>query len=136
VVVNAASIEPDRMEEVLFGRESGDAPIQLGVFERAHGGTLFIDEVGDMPLGTQSKILRVLVDQAFSRLGGSSTVRVDVTIGVQKPEKVDTNAVKAALPVGDVSVKAVKGGLDVPDDEGGDIAVIASAGIEVYLDVP
>ena len=80
VVVNAASIEPDRMEEVLFGRESTDTPLQAGVFERAHGGTLFIDEVGDMPPGTQSKILRVLVDQAFSRLGGGSTVRVDVRV--------------------------------------------------------
>ncbi len=51
-----------------------------GLFERAHNGTLFIDEVGDMPAGTQSKILRVLVDQAFVRLGGSTTVRVDVRV--------------------------------------------------------
>ena len=80
VVVNAASIEADRMEEVLFGREDGDGPAQPGVFERADGGTLFIDEVGDMPAGTQSKILRVLVDQAFMRLGGASTVRVDVRV--------------------------------------------------------
>jgi two-component system nitrogen regulation response regulator NtrX len=80
VVVNAASIESDRMEEVLFGREDPGRPPLAGVFERAHGGTLFIDEVGDMPYGTQSKILRVLVDQAFTRLGGSSTVRVDVRV--------------------------------------------------------
>ena len=80
VVVNAASIEPDRMEEVLFGRELPDGPVQTGVFERGHGGTLFIDEVGDMPTGTQSKILRVLVDQAFTRLGGATTVRVDVRV--------------------------------------------------------
>ncbi|MEO0622545.1 MAG: sigma-54 dependent transcriptional regulator [Pseudomonadota bacterium] len=80
VVVNAASMEADRMEEVLFGREEADRPAVIGLFERAHGGTLFIDEVGDMPLGTQSKILRVLVDQAFTRLGGSSTVRVDVRV--------------------------------------------------------
>ncbi|HSF95316.1 MAG TPA: sigma-54 dependent transcriptional regulator [Thermohalobaculum sp.] len=80
VVVNAASIEPERMEEVLFGRESPGASVQAGVFERAHGGTLFIDEVGDMPPGTQSKILRVLVDQAFTRLGGGATVRVDVRV--------------------------------------------------------
>ena len=79
VVVNAASIEPGRMEEVLFGREQ-DGIVQTGVFERAHGGTLFIDEVGDMPTGTQSKILRVLVDQAFMRLGGSATVRVNVRV--------------------------------------------------------
>ena len=79
VVVNAASIDPTRMEDVLFGREV-DGTVQAGVFERAHGGTLFIDEVGDMPLVTQSKILRVLVDQAFMRLGGSATVRVDVRV--------------------------------------------------------
>ena len=84
VVVNAASIEPERMEEVLFGRESAaTAPTpahEPGMFEKAHGGTLFIDEVADMPLGTQSKILRVLVDQSFTRLGGTSTVRVDVRV--------------------------------------------------------
>ena len=84
IVVNAASIAPERMEEVLFGRETpangtagGHEP---GMFERADGGSLFIDEVADMPLGTQSKILRVLVDQSFIRLGGSSTVRVDVRV--------------------------------------------------------
>ena len=80
VVVNAASIEADRMEEVLFGREQAGVIERTGVFEQAHGGTLFIDEVGDMPAGTQSKILRVLVDQAFTRLGGGSTVRVDVRV--------------------------------------------------------
>lgn len=80
VVVNAASIESDRMEEVLFGREQSGVVERTGVFEQADGGTLFIDEVGDMPTGTQSKILRVLVDQAFTRLGGASTVRVDVRV--------------------------------------------------------
>jgi len=80
VVVNAASIEPERMEKVLFGREHPDRPPADGVFERAHGGTLFLDEVADMPHGTQAKILRVLVDQAFTRLGGNSTVRVDVRV--------------------------------------------------------
>ncbi len=79
-VVNAASIDPERMEEVLFGRELESGGTIPGVFERAHGGTLFIDEAGEMPMGTQSKILRVLVDQAFTRLGGASTVRVDVRV--------------------------------------------------------
>lgn len=65
-----------------------------------------------------------------------SDVQVDVTIGVQQPGAVDTDAVKATLPVGTVTVRAVQGGLDVPDDEGGDIAVIASAAIEVRLDLP
>ncbi len=80
VVVNAASIDADRMEEVLFGRETDGSTTHTGVFERADGGTLFIDEVGDMPPGTQSKILRVLVDQLFQRVGGASTVRVDVRV--------------------------------------------------------
>ena len=65
-----------------------------------------------------------------------NTMQVNVTIGVQKPERVDSDAVKAALPVGQVSVKVVKGGLDVPDEEAGDSAVIASAAVEVRLDLP
>lgn len=65
-----------------------------------------------------------------------NAVQVDVTIGVQEPAKVDLEKVKATLPVGTVTVKAVKGGLDVPDDEAGDIAVIASAAVEVHLDLP
>ena len=66
----------------------------------------------------------------------TGAMRVEVTIGVQQPERVDTEAVKAALPVGQVSVKVVKGGLDVPDEEAGDIAVIASAAVEVRLELP
>jgi len=66
-----------------------------------------------------------------------SKMRVDVTIGAQKPEAVDTEAVKATLPVGVVTVKAVKGGLDVEDKDapGGDTAVIATAAIEVRIEV-
>jgi two-component system nitrogen regulation response regulator NtrX len=79
VVVNSASIGPDAMEEVLFGRE-GEGGIEPGLFERAHTGILFFDEVADMPPGTQAKILRVLVDQAFQRVGGTNTVRVDVRV--------------------------------------------------------
>ena len=66
----------------------------------------------------------------------TKTMQVNVTIGVQQPEQVDADAVKAALPVGEVSVKVVKGGLDVPDKEAGDIAVIASAAVEVRLELP
>lgn len=62
------------------------------------------------------------------------TLRVDVTIGVQAPEKVDTEKVKAALPVGQVSVRAVMGGLDVADEVVGDVAVIASAAVEVRIE--
>jgi uncharacterized protein (TIGR02058 family) len=65
-----------------------------------------------------------------------SKLMVDVTIGVQRPEKVDVEKVKASLPVGTVTVKAVKGGLDIPDPENNDPAVIASAAIAVRIDLP
>lgn len=80
IVVNAASIGPEQMEAVLFGRETAGQPPDPGLFERAHGGVLFIDEVAEMPPVTQSKILRVLVDQTFSRRDGADTVRVDVRV--------------------------------------------------------
>jgi len=64
------------------------------------------------------------------------TMQVEVTIGVQRPDKVDTEKVRASLPHGIVTVKAVKGGLDVPDEEVGDVAVIASAAVVVRLDLP
>jgi len=63
-------------------------------------------------------------------------MQVEVTIGVQRPEKVDAAAVKAALPHGEVVVTVVKGGLDVPDEEDGDVAVIASVAVAVRLDLP
>jgi uncharacterized protein (TIGR02058 family) len=66
----------------------------------------------------------------------SKTMLVEVTIGVQQPDKVDAEKVKASLPHGKASVKVVKGGLDVPDDAGGDVAVIASAAVVVKLDLP
>jgi two-component system nitrogen regulation response regulator NtrX len=80
VVVNSAAIGADHMEEVLFGRESPERGVEAGLLERAHTGVLFFDEVADMPPGTQSKILRVLVDQAFQRVGGGDVVRVDVRV--------------------------------------------------------
>ena len=80
VTVSSASIEPDRMEEVLFGRESGERGVEKGLLEEANGGVIFFDEVADMPLGTQSKILRVLVDQKFQRVGGSDKVQVDLRV--------------------------------------------------------
>jgi two-component system nitrogen regulation response regulator NtrX len=81
VVINAAAITPERMEVELFGTEqSNGASRKTGALEEAHGGTLFIDEIADMPRETQSKILRVLVDQTFLRVGGSTKVAVDVRI--------------------------------------------------------
>ncbi len=80
VTVNSASIEPDRMEDVLFGRESTGRGIEPGLLEQAHGGVIYFDEIADMPLGTQSKILRVLTEQQFQRVGGGDKVRVDLRV--------------------------------------------------------
>ncbi len=80
VSVASASIEPDRMEEVLFGRETPERGLEKGLLEQAHGGIVYFDEVADMPLGTQSKILRVLTEQQFTRVGGSDKVRVDLRV--------------------------------------------------------
>jgi len=77
VSVNSASISPEQMESVLFGSENNGV-VQTGMLEKAHGGVLFFDEVADMPLETQSRILRVLVEQSFTRLGGHDTVRVEI----------------------------------------------------------
>lgn len=81
MVVNAASIAPDQMESVLFGEEDASGkPTKIGLFEKAHNGTLLLDEVADMPIGTQNKILRVLTEQRFQRVGGRSSVTVDVRV--------------------------------------------------------
>src|SRR4029079_3636873 len=82
VVINAAAIMPENMEVELFGVEVGNGTQsrKVGALEEAHGGTLFIDEIADMPRETQNKILRVLVDQTFQRVGGSTKVTVDVRI--------------------------------------------------------
>jgi two-component system nitrogen regulation response regulator NtrX len=82
VVINAAAITPERMEIELFGVEqsNGSQQRKVGALEEAHGGTLFIDEIADMPRDTQNKILRVLVDQTFQRVGGTNKVAVDVRI--------------------------------------------------------
>jgi two-component system nitrogen regulation response regulator NtrX len=82
VVINAAAITPERMEVELFGVEqaNGSQERKIGALEEAHTGTLFIDEIADMPRETQNKILRVLVDQTFLRVGGINKVSVDVRI--------------------------------------------------------
>ncbi len=80
VVLAAARMAPERVEEELFGEEQGGELIRPGLLEVASGGTLFIDEVADMPLTTQGKILRVLTDQSFQRVGGTRAVKVDVRV--------------------------------------------------------
>jgi two-component system nitrogen regulation response regulator NtrX len=82
VVINAAAITPDRMEIELFGVDqvNGSDSRKAGALEEAHGGTLFVDDIAELPRETQNKILRVLVDQTFQRVGGSARISVDVRI--------------------------------------------------------
>lgn len=81
VVISAAGMTPERVDIEMFGEElEGGRPAKIGVFERAHGGTLYLDEVADMPRETQSRILRVLVEQRFRRVGGEQDVQVDVRV--------------------------------------------------------
>ncbi|NHN84703.1 response regulator [Acetobacter musti] len=81
IALNCATLAPSRFEEELFGLEGAEGvPRRIGVLERAHGGTLLLDEVADMPVETQGKIVRALQDQSFERIGGSTRVRVDVRV--------------------------------------------------------
>ncbi|WP_300552397.1 sigma-54 dependent transcriptional regulator [Maricaulis sp.] len=81
VAVSAPGISPERFEEELFGREHEDGKLKHpGLLERAHGGTLYLDEIADMPQETQSKLLRLLVEQRFRRVGGTEDVKVDVRV--------------------------------------------------------
>lgn len=84
VVLNCASLHPDRLEAELFGTEivglDPSVPRKIGLLEQAHGGILFLDEITDLPLPTQSKLIRVLQDQSFCRLGDHQKIEVDVRI--------------------------------------------------------
>ncbi|MDA9361810.1 sigma-54 dependent transcriptional regulator [Ascidiaceihabitans sp.] len=80
ITVNCAGVTPEQMEEMLFGREDAERGVEPGLLEQANGGVIYFDEVADMPLGAQTKILRVLVDQQFLRVGGSEKVRVDLRV--------------------------------------------------------
>jgi len=84
VVVNCAAMQPDRMELELFGSETGndgyDSPRKVGLFEQADGGTLLLDEIADMPLETQGKLVRVLQEQTFEHVGGTRRISVDVRV--------------------------------------------------------
>lgn len=80
VAINCATMEPDRIEAELFGTEPAEGPRKTGLLELAHNGTLFLDEISDMPLETQGKVLRVLIDQTFTRVGGTTRVQVDARV--------------------------------------------------------
>ncbi len=80
VAINCATMAPERIEAELFGVEQADGPQKNGLFELAHNGTLYLDEVADMPLETQGKILRVLIDQTFTRVGGTTRIQVDARV--------------------------------------------------------
>ncbi|MCZ6839818.1 MAG: sigma-54 dependent transcriptional regulator [Alphaproteobacteria bacterium] len=85
VVINCATMAPESLELELFGSEAGttgadNTPARVGLFEQAHAGTLLLDEVGDMPLETQGKIVRALQEQTFVRVGGTQKIHVDVRV--------------------------------------------------------
>ena len=81
VAIAAAGMTPERLDIELFGEEGVDGrPRKIGVFERAHNGTLYLDDVGDMPRESQSRVLRVLVEQRFRRVGGEQDVQVDIRV--------------------------------------------------------
>ncbi len=93
IVLNCATMSPERMEVELFGTEhgvdGGDGERVVGTFEQAHGGTLLLDEVADMPLETQGKIVRVLQEQTFHRVGGATSVSVDVRVMATSSRNLD-----------------------------------------------
>jgi len=80
VTVNSARITPERFEQELFGEETDGKLVRAGLLEMADGGTLFLDEVGEMPASSQARILRVLTEQSFVRVGGHRQIRVDVRV--------------------------------------------------------
>ena len=107
--------------------------LELGTGNDLHGGDYTkaaLRAVQDALHHSSLTMIRTL------KVNAKTGMFVDVTIGVQQPGKVDIEKVRASLPHGIVTVKAVKGGLDVPDPEGNDIAVIASAAVAVRLELP
>jgi len=80
VVMSAATMEAEQIDHELFGIEQNGGVIKTGLFEKAHGGTLYIDELADLPLSTQAKVLRILTERVFERVGGSTAVKVDVRV--------------------------------------------------------
>ena len=89
IIVNSALMEPDGIEEELFGLEENSRLIKQGFFDQANNGTLFIDEIGDMPIQTQSKILRVLTDSSFYRVGSNLPVNINVRLLCSSSENLE-----------------------------------------------
>src|SRR3546814_9869227 len=87
IVVAAARMTPERVEEELFGIEDRNGLVRPGLLEQGHGGTIYLDEIVDMPLTTQGKILRVLTDQSFTRVGGQRLGMVGVSVVSSKAGK-------------------------------------------------
>lgn len=106
--------------------------LEIGMGNDLHGGDYTKAAVRAVLDAMHHSSLTMIRSLGISR----EDMHVDVTVGVQKPEAVDTDAVKAAFPFGQISVKTVAGGLDIPDDEGDDVAVIATAGIVVRVELP
>ncbi|MEP3346116.1 MAG: sigma-54 dependent transcriptional regulator [Litoreibacter sp.] len=133
VTINCATVEPERMEEVLFGRESKERGIEPGLLEQAHGGIVFFDEVADMPLGTQSKILRVLVEQQFQRVGGNDNVRVDLRVISSTNRNLD-QAIEAGTFREELYHRLNVVPIEVPslEDRREDIPTLASYFIEMF----
>jgi uncharacterized protein (TIGR02058 family) len=107
--------------------------LELGAGNDLHGGDYTkaaLRAVQDALHHSSLTLLRTL------KVDPRTSMHVEVTIGVQQPDKVDTEKIRASLPHGIVTVRVTKGGLDVPDDEIGDVAVIASAAVAVSLDLP
>lgn len=94
IALNMAAIPKDLMESELFGHEkgafTGAANLRRGRFEQADGGTMFLDEIGDMPADTQTRLLRVLADGEFYRVGGHTPVKVDVRIIAATHQNLET----------------------------------------------
>ena len=98
VAVSAPGMSPEEFEEELFGRENADGSIKrVGLLERAHGGTLFLDEIADMPRETQSKLLRLLVEQRFRRIGGGGDVEVNVRVISSSSQELRTRIEEGAF---------------------------------------
>ncbi|WP_075501298.1 sigma-54-dependent transcriptional regulator [Candidatus Pelagibacter communis] len=80
IILNGALLDNNKYEQELFGEEKSDGSISYGALEKANKGTLLIDQISEIPLDIQSKILRVLIDQKFKRINGTNDVRVDVRL--------------------------------------------------------